>query len=192
MNLPRPLFQTNITIFTINYVKNVHQVYGAEIRTHNLYNTDFLPQPLDQGCDPKLNKLICCSFSISKPPASKQVKQEVSCTLILPVAKLVFTDLILDVGVTSFLKLCAVNFFYGNFYQFSPSLIVFVWCPIFLGSACVFLLIGSLSKPTQKELVVFWLNLSCLKLKRFWHSWQTGRLQHQRTNDWTSTWLLKQ
>ena len=41
MGLPRPLFnlfssfQTNITISTTN-VKNVHQVYGAVIRTHDL------------------------------------------------------------------------------------------------------------------------------------------------------------
>ena len=49
MGHPRPLFslfstfQANITIFTTNYVKNVHPVYGAGIRTHNLQNMSLLP-----------------------------------------------------------------------------------------------------------------------------------------------------
>ena len=29
------------------YVKNVHPVYGAEIRTHDLWNTSLFPLPLD-------------------------------------------------------------------------------------------------------------------------------------------------
>ena len=33
-------FQANITIL---YVKNVHPVYGAGIRTHNLQNMSLLP-----------------------------------------------------------------------------------------------------------------------------------------------------
>ena len=50
-------FQTNIiTIFCkkYKYVKNVHPVYGAGIRTHDLWNVSLLPQPLDQGSCPKL------------------------------------------------------------------------------------------------------------------------------------------
>ena len=51
MGHPRPLFrlfssfQTNITILTTNIGmwKNVHPVYGAGIRTHNLWNTSLLP-----------------------------------------------------------------------------------------------------------------------------------------------------
>ena len=51
--LSRPLFQTNInTIFQQINVKNVHPVYGAGIRTHNLQNMSLLPLPLDQGSRP--------------------------------------------------------------------------------------------------------------------------------------------
>ena len=31
------------------YVKNIHPLYGAMIRTHDLRNMILLPQPLDQG-----------------------------------------------------------------------------------------------------------------------------------------------
>ena len=37
--------------------KNVHPVYGARIRTHNLWNMSLLPQSLDQGCRPLYNFL---------------------------------------------------------------------------------------------------------------------------------------
>ena len=33
-------------------VKNVHPVYGAGIRTHDLRNMSLLPRPLDQGSRP--------------------------------------------------------------------------------------------------------------------------------------------
>ena len=48
------LFQTNIiTIFTTNICgKNVHPVYGAGIRTHDLWNVSLFPLPLDQGSRP--------------------------------------------------------------------------------------------------------------------------------------------
>ena len=47
-------FQTNIiTIFTTNiWGKNVHPVYGAGIRTHDLWNVSLFPLPLDQGSRP--------------------------------------------------------------------------------------------------------------------------------------------
>ena len=39
--------------------KNVHPVYGAGIRTHNLQNVSLFPLPLDQGSRPmKKNCLI--------------------------------------------------------------------------------------------------------------------------------------
>ena len=60
MGQPRPLFhlflsfKTHITNFTTNsYVKNVHPVYGAGIRTHDLWNMSFLPKSLDQGSRPQ-------------------------------------------------------------------------------------------------------------------------------------------
>ena len=37
------------TIFTTIYVKNVHPVAGAKIRTHDLMNVSILPELLDQG-----------------------------------------------------------------------------------------------------------------------------------------------
>ena len=36
-------FQTNKTIFTTNICENVHPVYGARIRTHNLWNVSLFP-----------------------------------------------------------------------------------------------------------------------------------------------------
>ena len=36
-------FQTNIKIFTTIYVKNVHTVSSARIRTHNLMDVSLLP-----------------------------------------------------------------------------------------------------------------------------------------------------
>ena len=36
-------FQANITIFTSNNVKNVHPVYGAGIRTHELQIASLVP-----------------------------------------------------------------------------------------------------------------------------------------------------
>ena len=44
-------FQTDITVFTTNK-SLVHLVYGAMIRTHNLWNICCLPSPLDQGSRP--------------------------------------------------------------------------------------------------------------------------------------------
>ena len=42
------LFQTNIiTILQQIYVKNVHPVYGAGIRTHDLWNVSLFPLPLE-------------------------------------------------------------------------------------------------------------------------------------------------
>ena len=61
MGQPRPLFnifssfQKYITNFTTNrYLceKNVHPVYGAGIRTHDLWNMSLLPLPLDEGSRP--------------------------------------------------------------------------------------------------------------------------------------------
>ena len=43
------LFQTIFTILQQIYVKNVHPIYGAGIRTHDLQNMSLLPQPLDQS-----------------------------------------------------------------------------------------------------------------------------------------------
>ena len=45
-------FQTNITIFTTNICENVHPVYGAGIRAHDLWNMSLLPLPLHQGSRP--------------------------------------------------------------------------------------------------------------------------------------------
>ena len=42
-------FQTNITILQQINVKNVHPVYGARIRTHDLWNMSLVPLPLDIG-----------------------------------------------------------------------------------------------------------------------------------------------
>ena len=33
-------------------MKNVHPIYGAGIRTHDLWNVSLFPQPLDQGSRP--------------------------------------------------------------------------------------------------------------------------------------------
>ena len=58
MGQPRPLFiyfrhfQTQITIVQQINVKNVHLVYVAGIRTHNIWNMSLLPYPLDQGSLP--------------------------------------------------------------------------------------------------------------------------------------------
>ena len=56
MGPSRPLFhlfssfQIQITNPTTNrYVKIVNPVYGAGIRTHDLWNMSLLPYPLDQG-----------------------------------------------------------------------------------------------------------------------------------------------
>ena len=35
--------------------KNVHPVYGAGIRTHNLRNVSLFPLPLDQGSHPSIS-----------------------------------------------------------------------------------------------------------------------------------------
>ena len=49
--------------------KNVHPVYGAGIRSHDLWNMSLLPQPLDQGCRPsqhyleKAHELIVYQFA---------------------------------------------------------------------------------------------------------------------------------
>ena len=51
----------HITNFTTNsYVKNVHPVYGAGIRTHSLWNMSLLPLPLDQGSH--LGISVSCYF----------------------------------------------------------------------------------------------------------------------------------
>ena len=59
LNGPTPasfwVFQTNNTIFTTNQCEkcpNVHPVYCARIRTHNLMNMSCHPQPLDKGSRP--------------------------------------------------------------------------------------------------------------------------------------------
>ena len=55
MGQPRPLFlfgpfkQTSLQFLQQKYGKNVHPVYGARIRTHDLRNVSLLPLPLDQG-----------------------------------------------------------------------------------------------------------------------------------------------
>ena len=43
---------TNTNFTTNRYVKNIHPVYGARIRTHDLWNMSLLPGPLDQGSRP--------------------------------------------------------------------------------------------------------------------------------------------
>ena len=64
MGQPRPLFCLFSVFFKqtlqfLQYVKNVHPVYGAGIRTHNLQNVSLFPLPLDQGSRPmKKNCLI--------------------------------------------------------------------------------------------------------------------------------------
>ena len=40
--------------FYNKYVKNVHPVYGAGIRTHDLQIVSLFPKPLDQGTRPLL------------------------------------------------------------------------------------------------------------------------------------------
>ena len=61
LNGPTPAFfivyfglfkQTPLQILQQINVKNVHPVYGAGIRTHNLQNMSLLPLPLDQGSRP--------------------------------------------------------------------------------------------------------------------------------------------
>ena len=53
-------FETNNTIFTTMW-KNVHQISGAGIWTHDLSNMSRLPKPLDQG--PRhLKTLNSCSW----------------------------------------------------------------------------------------------------------------------------------
>ena len=41
------------------YVKNVHPVYCAGIRTHDLRNMSLLPQPLDQGSELNVTHSLC-------------------------------------------------------------------------------------------------------------------------------------
>ena len=43
------LFKQTKQFFQQMFVKNVHPLYGAGIRTHNLRKVSLLPQPLDQG-----------------------------------------------------------------------------------------------------------------------------------------------
>ena len=50
------LFKPTLHISQQIYVKNVHPVYSAEFRTHDLQNMSLLPWPLDQGSYPKLNQ----------------------------------------------------------------------------------------------------------------------------------------
>ena len=45
------LFKPTLKILQQKCVKNVHPVYSAWIRTHNLQNTNLLPQPLGQSSD---------------------------------------------------------------------------------------------------------------------------------------------
>ena len=63
MRQPRPLFklfssfQTLISNFETNkYVKNVHPVYCAGIRTHDLWHMTLLPLALDQGSHPLMRR----------------------------------------------------------------------------------------------------------------------------------------
>ena len=54
MGHPRASFSfifvfSNTRILQQIYMKNVHPVYGAGIRTHNLQRTSLLPKPLDLG-----------------------------------------------------------------------------------------------------------------------------------------------
>ena len=60
-------FQTNITtIFTTNICgKNVHPVYGAGIRTHDLRNVSLFPLPLDQGSRPKIRTIVWNYFFVA-------------------------------------------------------------------------------------------------------------------------------
>ena len=44
--------QTSLQFLQQIYVKNVHPECSAGIRTHDLQNMSFLPQPLDQGSGP--------------------------------------------------------------------------------------------------------------------------------------------
>ena len=47
------LFKQTIQFLQKIDVKDVHPEYGAEIRTHNLSNMSWHPQPLDQGSRPR-------------------------------------------------------------------------------------------------------------------------------------------
>ena len=52
---PRPLFRLfkqTLQFLQQTNVKNVHPVYGAGIRTNNLWYMSFLPWPQDQGSRP--------------------------------------------------------------------------------------------------------------------------------------------
>ena len=56
MDQPLPLFRLFLVFSNKHYkflqqiyVKNVHPVYGAGILTHDLWNVNLLPLPLDQG-----------------------------------------------------------------------------------------------------------------------------------------------
>ena len=54
-------FQTSNTIFTTNQCEkgsNLHPVYGAGIRTHDLSNMSRHPKPLEQGSHPALRTLF--------------------------------------------------------------------------------------------------------------------------------------
>ena len=48
--------------FYNKYVKNVHPVYGPEIRTHDLQYVSLLPLPLDQGA--QLVTYLFISFNL--------------------------------------------------------------------------------------------------------------------------------
>ena len=53
MGQPRPLFRLFLVFSNKQYnLKNVHQVYGTGIRTHDLLNMSRHPKPLDQGSRP--------------------------------------------------------------------------------------------------------------------------------------------
>ena len=57
------LFKQTLQIFTTNKWEkcHVHPVYGAGIRTHDLWNMSLLPKPLDQGSRPYFGLVKPCS-----------------------------------------------------------------------------------------------------------------------------------
>ena len=57
------------------YVKNVHPVYGAGIRTHDLHNMCLLPLPLNQGTRPKAIVLPRTRKNLTKLQSRHEVRE---------------------------------------------------------------------------------------------------------------------
>ena len=74
------LFLVSLQFLQQIYVKNVHPVYGAGIRTHNLCNISPLPYPLDQGslptvmeCLPNIYETVVFLMVMANTLVSRQI-----------------------------------------------------------------------------------------------------------------------